>query len=531
MGVIPPTDITPKQHETIATLLQRHLPGVKVWAYGSRAKWISGPRSDIDLVVFTGPKQQHQVGYLREAFEESNLPFRVDLFVWDEVPESFRDEIKKSHVLFSDFTQISVPEDWREIPFAQAVQINPRVQLDSGQNYPYVDMAAVNVHSKFVYTSVEREFKGSGSRFRDGDILMARITPCLENGKVALYRTSQQTPLAHGSTEFIVIRGRPDITDNDFAYYLTQWDLIREYAISQMIGTSGRQRVPIESLSHLAIPLPPLSEQRAIAHILGTLDDKIELNRRMNETLEAMARAIFKDWFVDFGPTRAKTHGREPYLSSEIWKLFPDALDDEDKPVGWARMPLDEIADFLNGLALQKFPALYPDNSLPVIKIAELRSGITPKSNRASRDVPHKHIVRDGDFLFSWSGSLLAKFWTEGEGALNQDLFKVTSNRFPSWFFSQWVYHYLEQFRAIAASKATTMGHIQRCHLKEAMTVFPPDGVLASLGQIIGPLIALTIKNNLESRTLTKTRDFLLPRLMSGEVRLPEVEKAVETVA
>ncbi len=251
----------------------------------------------------------------------------------------------------------------------------------------------------------------------------------------------------------------------------------------------------------------------------------------MNETLEAMARAIFKDWFVDFGPVRAKMEGRAPYLAPELWELFPDALDGEGKPAGWVRLPLDKIANFLNGLALQKFPALGPDDSLPVIKIAELRAGITPRSSRASYDVPDKYVVRDGDFLFSWSGSLLAKFWTEGEGALNQHLFKVTSERFPSWFVSQWVLHHLEEFQAIAASKTTTMGHIQRRHLKEATTTCPSDGVLSLLGPSIGPLIEHTIKNKLESRKLAETRDLLLPKLMSGEIRLRDAEEAVEDVA
>ena len=271
--------------------------------------------------------------------------------------------------------------------------------------------------------------------------------------------------------------------------------------------------------------------QERVAGTLSVLDDKIDLNRRMNETLEAMARAIFKDWFVDFGPSRAKAEGREPYLAPELWELFPDALDDEGKPVGWKSKPLAEMAEFLNGLALQKFPASDSGDCLPVIKIAELRGGITAKSSRASREVPDKFVIRDGDFLFSWSGSLLAKFWTGGEGALNQHLFKVTSDRYPAWFFSQWIYHHLNEFQAIAASKATTMGHIKRGHLKEVITTCPPDDVLASLDGLIGPLVERTIKNELESRILARTRDILLPKLMSGAIRLRDAERMVEAVA
>ncbi|RME65242.1 MAG: restriction endonuclease subunit S, partial [Caldilineae bacterium] len=138
-----------------------------------------------------------------------------------------------------------------------------------------------------------REFKGSGARFEPYDTLMARITPCLENGKIARYVPDvEYWGPAFGSTEFIVIRGKENVTDNDFAYYLTRWSEFRSFAIGQMSGSSGRQRVPTKSLAGFKVPLPPLPEQRAIAHILGTLDDKIELNRRMNETLEAMAQAL-----------------------------------------------------------------------------------------------------------------------------------------------------------------------------------------------------------------------------------------------
>jgi len=166
-----------------------------------------------------------------------------------------------------------------------------------------------------------------------------------------------------------------------------------------------------------------------------------------------------------------------------------------------------------------------------VIKIAELRNGITDKSNRASRKVPPQYVIKDGDFLFSWSGSLLAKFWTGGEGALNQHLFKVSSKRYPAWFFSEWVQHHLEEFQIIAASKATTMGHIQRGHLKAAMTTCPPNDVIQKMGALMAPLIDRIIHNERETRTLAQTRDLLLPRLMSGELRVAEAERIASEVA
>lgn len=279
------------------------------------------------------------------------------------------------------------------------------------------------------------------------------------------------------------------------------------------------------------LAIPTIPEQRAITHVLETLDNKIEVNRRRNQTLESMARAIFNDWFINFGPVRKKMSRTEPYLSAELWDLFPTELDNNGKPQGWEEKPLDEIAEFLNGYAMQKFPPKDPEDSLPVIKIAELRNGISAKTNRASREIPAKYIVKDGDFLFSWSGSLLAKFWTEGEGALNQHLFKVTSKQYPMWFVSHWVYHHLEEFRAIAASKATTMGHIQRRHLSTAMTICPPNEALEKFSLIMNPLLEQTIKNDLESRSLAQLRDTLLPKLVTGEQRIESVERFLEQIA
>jgi very-short-patch-repair endonuclease len=194
--------------------------------------------------------------------------------------------------------------EWRNLAFTEAVLVNPEVRLERGRRYPFVDMGGVNPGARSAFATEEREFSGGGSRFQHGDTLMARITPCLENGKIARFCAPEGSGVGHGSTEFIVIRGRPGVTHSDFAYYLTQWEGVRGYAISHMTGTSGHQRVPTDCLDHLSVPIPPLSEQRAIAHILGTLDDKIELNRRMSQTLEAMARALFKAWFIDFEPVR-----------------------------------------------------------------------------------------------------------------------------------------------------------------------------------------------------------------------------------
>ena len=189
-------------------------------------------------------------------------------------------------------------DDWRRLPFSDAVLLNPRIALDRGAIYPFVDMAAVSPGSRDVVASQRRKYSGGGSRFCTGDTLMARITPCLENGKIARYRGADASDPAHGSTEFIVVRGRLGVTDPEYAYYLTCWDEVHDYAVGQMTGTSGRQRVATDSLAHLVVPVPSMGQQRAIVHVVGTLDDKIELNRRMAETLEGAVRTLFKSWFT-----------------------------------------------------------------------------------------------------------------------------------------------------------------------------------------------------------------------------------------
>ncbi|MFG6664091.1 restriction endonuclease subunit S [Sulfitobacter sp. 916] len=316
-----------------------------------------------------------------------------------------------------------------------------------------------------------------------------------------------------------------------FAYYFLQ-----TLDLASHNSGSAQPSLNRNYISPIRISVPDRKTQDHIAGFLGGVDDKIELNRRMNETLEAMAQAIFRDWFVDFGPTRRKMEGATdpvtilggliptPDKAAPLAAVFPATLGDEGLPEGWEGKPLDEIATFLNGLALQKYPADNPADSLPVIKIAELRNGVSAKSNRASRAVPDKYVIRDGDFLFSWSGSLMAKFWTEGEGALNQHLFKVSSDDYPTWFYTQWVHKHLAEFQQIAASKATTMGHIQRGHLKAAKTVCPSDDAWELMGEVMEPITQKTIQNDLENRTLAATRDLLLPKLMSGEIRLRDVE-------
>ncbi len=314
-----------------------------------------------------------------------------------------------------------------------------------------------------------------------------------------------------------------------FVGYIVSSSIFQKYLEQIATGTTI-QNVSLKSMRGFSFKLPPLDEQKAIASVLGALDDKIENNRRMNETLEEMARAIFKSWFVDFDPVHAKAAGNAPvHMDADTAALFPSSFGDDGLPEGWINKPLDEVADFLNGAAMQKFPA-EGSKFLPVIKIAELRNGISSNTNRASLNVPEKYVVTDGDVLFAWSGSLMQKVWTEGKGALNQHLFKVTSNSYQKWFFYYWVDHHMKWFQSIAASKATTMGHVQRKHLSEAKVCVSHKSVMDCASDAIAPLLEKQTQNLIESRTLAEIRDTLLPKLMSGEIRVKDAAEQIGEV-
>jgi len=302
---------------------------------------------------------------------------------------------------------------------------------------------------------------------------------------------------------------------------------LSQHLLGSRANTTVQTTINLKDVRALPVPIAPAAERASICEMVAALDERLNLLRETNVTLETIALALFKSWFVDFDPVRAKSEGLAPAGVDEATAaLFPDKFEDATSglvPHGWRVLALDEVATYLNGLALQKFPPSH-DAWLPVIKIAQLRKGDTIGADKAGRNIKPEYIVHDGDILFSWSGSLEVVVWCGGEGALNQHLFKVNSKHFPKWFCLHWTRQHLEHFRQIAASKATTMGHIQRRHLAESKAVVPPPALLAAMDAYFAPLLARAIQNELQARTLSTLRDTLVPRLISGQLRLPQAE-------
>ena len=278
-----------------------------------------------------------------------------------------------------------------------------------------------------------------------------------------------------------------------FLYYLLKYNKDKIEAMGS--GTTFKE-VSGATMRNIEVVVPKdVNVQKRIAAILSSLDDKIELNNKINANLEQQAQALFKAWFVDFEPFGGKM------------------------PEDWSVSSLADIAHYLNGLAMQKYRPLGEDGSIPVLKIKELRQGhCDAASDRCSAKIPPEYIIRDGDVIFSWSGSLLVDFWCGGKCGLNQHLFKVTSSHYDTWFFYSWTKYYLARFIAIATDKATTMGHIRRDALEDTKVLIPSEWNYQMLGNILAPMYRKIVYNRIVNRKLACLRDILLQRLMSGEI-------------
>ena len=278
---------------------------------------------------------------------------------------------------------------------------------------------------------------------------------------------------------------------NKFLMYYFNSPLFQDTLVNHGDSGSTRAYVGITAQRDLPIILPnDVNEQKAIAAVLSSIDDKINLLDRQTMTLEKIAEAQFRQWFI------------------------------EDAPENCTERPLSSIARFLNGLACQKYPPENDFEKLPALKIRELRSGISEASDWVTSKVKEDYIVDAGDVIFAWSASLMVKVWDGERCVLNQHLFKVTSEEFPKWFYLMWCKHHLAEFISISASHATTMGHIKRGDLDAAMVLVPSPEDLTIMSEQMKPLLEKQIAIAKQVKTLEKLRDTILPKLISGEVRV-----------
>ncbi len=388
--------------------------------------------------------------------------------------------------------------EWKEYIFSDFVNINPPVKLKKGRKYSFVEMKDLNEKSKYCFASIEREYS-SGSKFQDGDTLFARITPCLENGKICQVK-GLKNGIGFGSTEFYVFRGKDNISDSDFVFYLSRWDEVREFAEMNFDGTSGRQRVPKSAFDKLKIFLPPLPEQKAIAGILSSLDDKIELLHRQNKTLEAIAETIFRKWFME--------EAEEDWEEGRLGDIL-QTIESGSRPKGGIDPELKEGipsigAENINGLgfydyAKTKFITVDFFNSMK------------------------KGIVKDYDVLIYKDGAYIGKKSMFGKGfpfnvyCVNEHVFILRTNERANQIFLYFLLNKedLEQLNTNSAQPGLNQQSIKSLEIK-----IPPYENIMKFEEVAKPLINNIFNNGIQIRTLAKLRDTLLPKLISGEVRV-----------
>ena len=299
------------------------------------------------------------------------------------------------------------------------------------------------------------------------------------------------------STEFLPLKAKAN-TEQDYLYYYISSPYFTRLMDGIRTGTSNsQQRIDWKQFLREQINVPSLPIQRKVVLLLSNIDKKIKLNNKINNNLEQQAQAIFANEFLSL-----------------------DTL-----PEGWKQASLIDIADYLNGLAMQKYRPTADESGIPVLKIKELRQGCCDdNSELCSPSIKSDYIIHDGDVIFSWSGSLLVDLWCGGICGLNQHLFKVTSSKYDKWFYYAWTKHHLDRFVAVAADKATTMGHIKRDELAKAEVLIPNEADYNRIGALLQPIYEMIISNRIENKKLATTRDTLLPKLMNGEIDMSEVD-------
>jgi len=424
-------------------------------------------------------------------------------------------------------------EEWKEYRLGDFMEFNPKISLKKDTVARKITMDLLVPHSRDIYSWTYEPYSG-GAKFQNGDTIMARITPCLENGKHAFISLLDENEIAYGSTEYIVIRGRKGISDNLFVYYLTHFPSFKDAAVKSMVGTSGRQRAQVDVLENLTMKLPSLHEQKRIANILTRLDDKIAVNKQINDNfviegffevlliwmlithindnLEQQAQALFKSWFVDFDPFRD-----QPLTESELGMI----------PNGWRAAVLDELCSFISRGLTPKY-----DESSDELILGQtcVRNNIVTLDN-ARRHKPKQRTekwVQQWDTLINSTG--IGSLGRVGIVYFDMDNVAIDSHITVIRPKSALVRHYVgrnllsrqPEIENMAVG-STGQTELPKERVKSLPIMLPDENALIRFNAIIEPIAYQLYRNIEESRRLASLRDALLPRLMSGELTIDDL--------
>ena len=404
--------------------------------------------------------------------------------------------------------------DWGWIKAKDFMLFNPKESIKKGTVVKNVPMDKIEPKTKEIPSYELTEYKG-GVKFRNGDILMARITPCLENGKISQVSILDYNEIGAGSTEFIVLREKEGISDKDFIYYLSNSEYFKEPAIKSMVGSSGRQRVQRDVVENLEIYVPPLETQKKIGKVLSFFDKKISLNKKINKNLEKMLITIFNSWFINF----------ENYDNSKGMKI-----DDSygEIPVDWSVEMLEDYVDFVTGVepGSKNYHEKPEPNDIPFLRVGDLGS----RDNGVFIDpsLSKNKILKYDDIVLSLDATIgIVKMGLEGAYSTGMRKLVIKNDNINQPFLyclvkSNRIQRIIETF-----ATGTTILHAGKS-IKHMNFVLSDKKTMDDFGKIGNPIISIILTNLKEIEYLTNLRDTLLPKLMSGEIDVSKINCDLE---
>ena len=532
-----------RYRKQLKALLDEHVPGVEVWAYGSRVNGESHEGSDLDLALRGPALEPLDGGFydLLEAIEKSNIPILVQAHDWAMLPESFHREIERDYVVVQQGAEPKQAGEWRRVVLGDVIDLQlssvdkkSKASEQAVQLCNYMDVYTNN----FIYadmdfmtaTATEREI--ARCSLAAGDVVITKDSEKHDDiGVPALVR--EDVPDLICGYHLAILRPRLSEIGGAYLFYALSTDEAQRQFHSYANGIT-RFGLRKADIGLVEIPLPPLPEQRAIGHVLGTLDDKIELNRRMNETLEAMARALFKSWFVDFEPVRAKMEGRWrrgeslPGLPAEHYDLFPDLLVDSELgeiPEGWGAGLVSQISKliFSGGTPKRSEVAYWVRGAIPWLTSGEVRQSFVMNTqefitqegltNSSAKIVPERSILVA--LYGATAGQICMNFRPLSTNQAISAIVPIEGSRYFCLVSLQSKIAELQN-RAVGSAQQ----NISKREVESTNLLLPQVDLRSIYDAFVTPLFDRIFRNLDESSVLTAQRDALLPRLVSGEVRV-----------
>lgn len=557
--------MTPQERAIVLRILNEIVPDREVRAFGSRVTGKAKPFSDLDLAIMGDePLSLETRARLEEAFSESELPWKVDVLDWPLTEEGFQKAIEESSLCLRKANSILArhasnfmnTQPQHLSPYKSqiaslgeladnstgSIAIGPFGSRMKADCYVSSGMPVIRgtnlVHGRkwtgdWVYVPLELADTMPNCQVTAGDIVFPHRGAI---GEVGIVPDDGNTYLI--SSSLMKIKLDRTKSDPNFIYYYFSSQAGREEIMrfSSSVGTPGIGQ-PLTSMRQFKIPFLPLQIQKSISFILSSLDDKIDLNRRMNETLEAMARALFRDWFVDFGPTRAKMAREAPYLTPELWELFPDRLDDEGKPEGWHQKPISEHFSVSIGKTpprKEREHFVSSGHGIPWLSIRDMGTGNVFVSTTSENLTPESverfniKIASEGTVLLSFKLTVGRVMIANQRISTNEAIAHLFSKKVPT----NYTYCYLKNFDFDTLGSTSSIATaVNSQTIRDMPFLIPSNSILDEFSLITERIFEKLFINEKENNNLSQFRDLLLPKLMSGEISVRDAEKMVEDAA